>query len=72
MIRNVEKWLQWEEGYIASEPSSHIENLRLADSMIELATRLGVFPPADPLDGLDHKIRLAKALNVRISPPPSR
>lgn len=72
MIQNVEKWRKWEDDYIASERPSHAENLRLADSMIALAAELGVFPPTDPLDDLDHKIRLAKALNVRISPPSPR
>jgi len=72
MIRDAIKWQRWEEEYMASETTSHAENLRLADSMVALAIQLGTFPPADPLDGLDHKIRLAKALNVRISPPPPR
>ena len=72
MIRNIDKWREWEDGYIASEHASHAENMRLANSMIALASQLGVFPPADPLDDLDHKIQLAKDLNVRISPPPSR
>jgi hypothetical protein len=72
MIQNVEKWRKWEDDYIASERPSHAENLRLADSMIALAVELGVFPPANPLDDLDHKIQLAKALNVRISPPSPR
>ncbi len=72
MIRNVEKWRQWEDEYIASERPSHAENLRLADSMIALAMQLGVFPPANLLDDLEHKIQLAKALNVRISPSSPR
>ena len=69
MIQNVEKWRKWEDDYIAAERPNRAENLRLADSMIALAEQLGVFPPADLLDDLDHKIQLAKTLNVRLDPP---
>ena len=72
MIRNVEKWRKWEDDYIAPERDSHADSLRLADSMIALAAQFGVFPPLDPFDGMEHKIALAKALNVPINPLPSR
>lgn len=40
------------------------ENLRLVEALYEEARALGVFPPADPLDGIETDIGLAKALHV--------
>ena len=40
------------------------DNLRLLDAMFEEAKALGVFPLLDPLQDLDVKIYLAKAINV--------
>ena len=43
-------------------------NRRIYAELFERARSLGVFPLADPLDGIDVDIRLAKALNAP-SPP---
>jgi hypothetical protein len=45
------------------EPPDYWRNLRLYEAMYEHARRLGVLPPADPLEGIEHDIHLARALN---------
>jgi hypothetical protein len=64
MIQNAAVWEEWESQAIRSEPPDFKRNLALLEAMYEHARRLGAFPPADPLEGLDIKIRLAKVLSV--------
>ena len=63
MIRDVEFWEAWEREYIAKEPVDFARNLRLLEAMYEHARLLGAFPPADPLEGIEVKIRMARILN---------
>ncbi|HIJ65423.1 MAG TPA: hypothetical protein HPP77_05670 [Candidatus Hydrogenedentes bacterium] len=69
MIRNKDAWKKWEDKYTADTPVDFRSNLRLAEAMYDQARAFGVFPLADPLDGLDVCIKLAKVINV---PIPSR
>jgi hypothetical protein len=39
-------------------------NLRIVEALYEEARLLNVWPPADPLAGIEVDLRLAKALNV--------
>ena len=64
MIRDKAFWEAWEAHYIASQAPDFHRNLQLLDSMHDLARALGVFPLANPLEGLETDIRVAKALNV--------
>lgn len=65
MIRDAETWADWESRYLASQPADFLRNLKLLEAMYEHARALGVFPLADPLEGLEADIRVAKTLNVR-------
>lgn len=47
----------------------HARNLALANALLAEARALGVWPPSDPLAGIEVKIRVARAFNVRV---PSR
>ena len=64
MIRDKAFWGAWEDRYVANQPPDFLRNLQLLDGMYELARALGAFPPANPLEGLETDIRVAKALNV--------
>ncbi len=64
MVRDKAFWGAWEDRYIASQPPDFHRNLQLLDGMYALARALGVFPLANPLEGLETDIRVAKALNV--------
>ncbi len=63
MIKDIEVWRAFEDALLRSEPVDYAMNLRIAEAALDEARLLGVFPPKDPLEGLDVKIRLAKVLN---------
>lgn len=64
MVRDKAFWRAWEDSYIARQPPDLLRNLQLLEGMYDLARALGVFPLANPLEGLETDIRVAKALNV--------
>jgi hypothetical protein len=66
MIRDVSKWQAWERDYIRDTPPDFARNLAIADAMYEQAKALGIFPMADPLEGIEDCIRLARLINVRL------
>jgi hypothetical protein len=63
MVRDVAFWEKWEREYAAKQPVDFARNLRLLDAMYEHARLLGAFPPINPLEGIERKIRLARILN---------
>ncbi len=63
MIKDPESWAEWEARGPLSEPVDFQRNLRLMEAMYELACKLGVLPYADPLAGLEDKIRVVRLLN---------
>ena len=69
MIRDIQYWNRWEEELLRKEPVHVEKNFRVMDAMYEEARQLGLFPPLDPLEGLEIDILYAKAINV---PIPSR
>ena len=64
MIKNRELLEQWEKKYLKAEAPDFFHNLRLFEGLYEEARALGAFPLKDPLEGLEPKIRLAKAINA--------
>ncbi len=64
MIGDKKVWERWETEYLKSEPPDYWRNLKLVEALYEQARVLGVFPLADPLEGLEVKVRMAKVLNV--------
>lgn len=75
MIVDREAWKSWENAYIAPTPVDYLANVRWADEALDFARKIGVFPPHDPLEGLEHKIRLARTINCSknsYAEPPSR
>jgi len=63
VIKDVAYWTAWEEAGPLRQPLDYTRNLRLLESMYDLARALGAFPPADPLEGIETDIRLARLLN---------
>lgn len=53
----------FEKEQMRKQPPDYIRNLRLYEAMYEHARRLGVFPLKNPLEGIEHDIHLARALN---------
>lgn len=72
MIKDPKLWRKWERELIANTPVDVERNFAIFEALCEHARELGVFRRADPLEGIEVKIRLAKALNVQTSPPADR
>lgn len=65
MIRDWSAWTEWERRWIEEQPTNFESNLRMLNAMYGWARQLGAFPPADPMEGIEVDIRIARALNVR-------
>ena len=64
MIRPSPLLVEFERVQQQQDRTGYHENVRLVEALYDEARALGVFPPADPLDGIETDIRLAKALHV--------
>ena len=64
MIKNVDKWRRWEEGFRRRNPPDSFHNLDVFEELYEEAKTLGVLPRKEPLEGMEFKKRLARMLNV--------
>lgn len=64
MIKNAEYLREWEKAQ-GREPVDIARNRRLFEGLYRLARNLGALGPEE--DSLDHKIALARALNVRVA-----
>ncbi|MEW5902592.1 MAG: hypothetical protein AB1715_14090 [Acidobacteriota bacterium] len=64
MIRDAEAFSKWEKEWVRREPPDFFKNVRIYEAMYEEACLLGVLPSKNPLEGIDEKIKLAKALNI--------
>jgi len=65
MIRNGEVLDRFERAYVQRSRPDYFRNLRIFEGLYTEAKRLGTIPPADPLEGIEVDIRLARVLNVR-------
>lgn len=63
MIKDKDAWREWEKNYIRKDNIDWAGRVRLMDSMYEHARKMGRIHKQDPLEGLDHKIQLARVLN---------
>jgi hypothetical protein len=63
MVKYCEKFQAFEAARIRAEKVDVEQNLRILDALYEEALMLGALPPKDPLEGIEVKIRVAKAVN---------
>lgn len=63
MVKNTLKLQAFEAERIRAEKVDVEQNLRILDALYEEALMLGALPPKDPLEGIEVKIRVAKAVN---------
>ena len=68
MIKDPLYWEKWERETQLSQPADFSRNLRLLEAMYEEARALGVMALPPSQEGLESRLRLAKALNVRTNP----
>lgn len=64
MLRDPKAWRNFENERIRREPVDLQRNIYIYEEMAKEAKSLGVFPPKNPLEGLEHKIRLTGVLNA--------
>ncbi len=64
MIKDSQAWDNWEKNYRSSQGVDISANLRLLEMMLEQARAMHVFPLSNPLQDIEIKINLAKAINV--------
>jgi hypothetical protein len=63
MVKHCEKLQAFEAERTMAEKVDVEQNLRILDALYEEALMLGALPPKDPLEGIEVKIRVAKAVN---------
>jgi hypothetical protein len=63
MVKNPEMFQRFEDEWIAGRKADFAENLRILDGMYEFARKLGQFSRANPLEGIEKNIRIARMLN---------
>ena len=63
MIKRTKKLIEFERRWLLEDRSSVTERLRALDALYSQAKSFGVLPPANPLEGIDADIRLARVLN---------
>lgn len=64
MIRDTKELRKFERKRIARGTPDPEENFRIVEALYDEAAAMGVFPPADPLEGIDIDIRVARAVNL--------
>ncbi len=53
----------FERELVRRSPPDYFQNLKVVEALYNEARALGVLPPADPLDGIEVDIHLARVLN---------
>ena len=57
----------FERELVRREAPNYFKNLKIVEALYNEARALGALPPADPLDGIEVDVHLARVLNVRAS-----
>ena len=66
MIRDKAAWEAFEKEWERRHAADWESNWRVFEALLEHARALGVWPPADPLEGLDVDIRVARIVNTYV------
>ncbi len=69
MIRDRHAFQQFEARLQRRTAADLETNLQVFETLMEHARSLGVWPPVDPLEGLEVDVRVAKALNTHVRKP---
>jgi len=71
MLKFRKEFEEWEKEWIKSTPVNYRQNLKIFDALIKEARLLGVWPPQDPMEGIENCIRTARILNgLKADPEP--
>lgn len=70
MVKNIEILEKFERDFIRNHGRlSHEQSRKLFVAMWKEAMMFGVFPPSDPLEGIEVDIRMARILNSCLTKP---
>jgi len=64
MIKDTAYWREWELAWERQNPLTLEQALAIYQAMLDEARELGVLPPKDRLEGIELKIKIAKAVNA--------
>ena len=64
MIKDEQRWRQFKRELIRSQELTIEQKYKILNALLHEARALGVFPPKDPLEGIEIKIKLAKIINA--------
>ena len=64
MIKDEQRWRQFERELIRSQELTIEQKYKILNALLHEVRALGVFPPKDPLEGIEIKIKLAKIINA--------
>jgi hypothetical protein len=64
MVRNPDLLRAFDDDQVRASPPDYFQSLKIFEALYEEARRLGALPPADPLEGIEVDLRIARALNV--------
>lgn len=64
MITNPQRIRALDRELLLREQRTYAQNLAIFEAMVEHARALGVWPPEDPLEGLEVDIEIARVVNV--------
>lgn len=70
MIRDRDRWERFEAEWQRRTPADGEEGFRIFEMLLEHARALGVWPPADPLEGIEVDLRIARQVNTYAEKPP--
>ena len=63
MVKDSKRLREFEKNHIVSRPINVEENFWIIEALYAEARDLDVFPLKDPLEGIETKIRMARAVN---------
>ena len=69
MIKNQKVFQNFENDYIKKRDLSYKSNLQIYEGLYNEAILLKVIPGNNPMEGIEHNIRLAKILNSCLKKP---
>ena len=64
MIKDEQRWRLFERELIRSQELTIKQKYKILNALLHEAQTLGVFPPKNPLEGIEVKIKLAKIINA--------
>ena len=64
MIKDAEFYEEFERGLVAGDRLTYDQAISIFEGLWEEAVALGVWPPEDPLEGVNVDIRIARTLNA--------